>query len=631
MPSFDIDINFNVNSEGISSAEEQLQGLKDTTDELSESTEEVSTEGVDNLGASADETASNVERASEEMGNLGGQTEETNQKMQETAEASAGIGTALAGIGGAIGLDAMITKADNINTSWNQLSLTFDGTGVSMDTLKIKSSELTAATGRSGSQVRDYFNQMGIAGITNTELLATSFRNMSGRAYQTGTSVENMESAVQRMVMSGNAGARMLSRLGISSSALAEALGVTEEQAASTFAALSTEERLAALNKAMGDGTKANEMYKNSYVGLKEQALISIGGLMSSIGQSILPVVIPAIQAATDGIKALTNTVKGLPQPLMSIFGVFGGGIVIVTTLVGALGTLGKVGSTVLSGLRSLKTGFEALRGAMSTARVMIDAVRNAESISAAVKAVLNTVLGAERVAQIQNTIAKASAIVPTSALAIAENSLLLPILLVIGAIVVLVGVLGYLYNNNETVRQSIDWLIQQFQLFIGRILQVGQVIVSFVSGAISNFLTWVTGGGNAATNLVNTIYNTLTSLPSKVSSAVSGIANILTKPFTDAWNMIEGALNNITDGLNQLNPLSWFGSAEYEGFGNVSYEGFGNDTLNKGVASASSHNAVYSPTFNINGIIEKEAGEYIVGKVNDYVKTQNLIRGKGA
>ena len=121
-------------------------------------------------------------------------------------------------------------------------------------------------------------------------------------------------------------------------------------------------------------------------------------------------------------------------------------------------------------------------------------------------------------------------------------------------------------------------------------------------------------------------IYNTLVGLPSKVQSAVSGITDILTKPFTDAWNTISGELDKIGDGLNQLNPTSWFSGAEYEG---VQYEGFSSNTLN-GVVSSSAGTTVPSVTnnFNINGIIEEEASQYIVNSVNDYVKKQNLVRG---
>ena len=673
MPSFTIDINFQLNTDSLTEAEEALQGLRDSATEVEEATEEITGDGISEMGESASETAENIKEASDSMEQLGNKTEEANEKMQETAESSAGIGTALAGIGGAIGLDAMITKADNINTSWNQLSLTFDGTGVSMDTLKAKSSELSSATGRSGTQVRDYFNQMGIAGITNVDLLSTSFENMAGRAYQTGSSVESMEGSVQRMVMSGNAGAKMLSNLGISSSDLAQALGVTEDQIASTFKEMSTTERLEALNKAMGDGTEANEMYKNSYAGLKQQASMAIGSLMSSIGQSILPVIIPAIQSATNVIRSFADMWKGLPAPVTSVFGVLGGGVVAVTTLVGSLGVLGKVGSSVVDGLRSMKSAYDTVRSAMSTAKIMTDALRNAESLSEGVRAALAIATGAETTAEGANAAAKTAATGPTAALAVAENSLLLPILLVVGAIVGLIAVLYYLYNNNEMVRNAVNSLANQFWAFVTTLMEVANQIVAFVTTALDQVMQWVNGTTDGTNNLVNlvmsilfpfptlianvlgrvlpvfvsaatgwinstvsrartlvnNVYNVLTSLPSKVSSAVSGVTNALTKPFRDAWNTISPYINDIQNGINTLNNLNPFSGVSFEGFNanTVQYEGF--ESLN-GTVSNTSNNANSSivNNFNINGIIEEEASQYIVDSVNGYMRKQNLIRG---
>ena len=282
---------------------------------------------------------------------------------------------------------------------------------------------------------------------------------------------------------------------------------------------------------------------------------------------------------------------------------------------VGLLGQVGSVGMSVM-GLRSLAQGMREMTMA-------INIMRNAESLSAGVKGVLATAFGVETVAQEGNTVAKTSAIAPTSALAVAENSLLLPILLVIGAIALLIGALWYLYNNNETVRQSIDWLIQQFQLFIGKILQVGQIIISFVSNAISTFLRWVSAGSQASTNLVNAIYNALVTLPSRINSALSGVTRIITKPFTDAWNIVKPYIDQIGGAWDSLTGI--FSGAEYEG---VQYEGFNSNTLNGAIASASNNSTSYNPTFNINGIIEEEASQYIVNSVNDYVKKQNLVRG---
>lgn len=604
MPSFDIDINFNINNESLTEAEEELEALKD----------------------SAEETQDPIDSANESMNKFEESTEETNEKMQETTDSAMGLGEALVGIGGAVGLDSMIATGDNINTSWNRLSLTFEGTGVQIDTLKAKSSELNAETGRSGSEIREYFNQMGLAGVTNTDLLTSSFEALSGKSYQTGNSMQSMTQKMSMMSMSGNASARMLKNLGINTSDLANAMGVTEDQVKDTFKAMSQEERLQALTDAMGDGTKANDMYKNSYAGLKAQAEASIAGLTGAIGQAILPIIIPAMQSAKQGVDSLTATFKGLPAPVQSLFGIIGGGLMGVTALVTSFSLLAKVLGIIGGSVGKVIALYGKLTTVLTSVRTAVDMMRNAESLSAGIKAVLTTWLGAERVAQLQNAMAKTMALPSTIALAIAENSLLLPILLVIGAIVALVAILWYLYNNNETVRQSIDWLIEQFQLFINQIMQVGNNIASFVSYALGLIMSWVTGSSNGANDLVNKVVSAIATLPNKIQSAISGVANILTKPFRDAYDSIVKEIDKIGQKANELNPMSWFSGAEYEGFSSVGYEGF--SSLNSTISNGSTNSATTNNNFYINGIIEEEASQYIVGSVNDYIKKQNLRRG---
>ena len=604
MPSFDIDINFNLDTSGIEEAEAELGNLKD----------------------SAEEVGGSTESASQGMEDFKNKTDEANESMQQTSDSAMGLGEVLIGIGGAVGVDAVISTGDNIQSSWNRLSLTFDGTGVSMDTLKQKATELASETGRSGGEIRDYFNQMGIAGVTNTDLLTTSFEALAGASYQTNKPIATLQNGLQTMTLTGTASNKMLKNLGLSTDDLAQAMGVTSAEASETFKSLSQEERLAVLTQAMGDGTKANEMYKNSYAGLKAQAETSLAGLTGAIGQSILPTVIPALQTAKSVVDGLTSAWRNLPTPITSVLGALGGGVVGITALVTSFSLLAKVGTTVIGGLKSIRSGVTAMRTAMTTAKLMVDAMRNAESLSMGVRSAWALATGTATTVEEANAVAKASAVAPTSALAIAENSLLLPVLLVIGAIVGLVAILWYLYNNNEMVRNGINGLIAQLQLFIGQILAVGQVIVSFVMQCISQFLNWVSQGSSSATNLVNSIYNTLTSLPSKVSSAISGITNILTKPFTDAWNTIKPVVEAIENGVNTLNSLNPFG--EFEGFtGSVGYEGF-TGALNGTIANGSTNSSSVTNNFNINGIIEESASEYIVGAVNNHIKKQNLIRG---
>ena len=605
MPSFDIDINFNLDTSGIEDAEAQLGDLKDSAEEIGGSTD----------------------GATDSMDDFKQKTDEANESMQNTTDSAMGLGEALVGIGGAVGLDAMIQTGDNIQTSWNRLSLTFANTGVSMDALKQKSSELQSATGRSGGEIREYFNQMGLAGVTNTELLSSSFEGLSAKSYQTGNSIQSMTAKMSMMSMSGNASARMLKNLGINTTDLANAMGVTEDQVSETFKSLSQEERFEALTKAMGDGTQANEMYKNSYAGLKAQAETSLAGLTGAIGQSILPTVIPALQTAKSVVDGLANAWKGLPTPITTVLGALGGGVVGITALVTSLALLGKVGSTVVNGLKSIRDGYNTMRTAMSTAKMMIDAVRNAESLSQGVRSALALATGTATTVEEANAVAKASAIAPTTGLAIAENSLLLPILLVIGAIVGLIAVLWYLYNNNETVRNGINALIGQFQQFMMKLEIVKNIIVMFVQVAIQRFIEWVNNGRQSATNLVTSIYNALVNLPSRVSSALSGVKNAITKPFTDAYNIVKPYIDQIGSAWNQISSV-FNGFEGYEGFsGNVGYEGF-NGSLNSALASNTSNSTNVTNNFNINGIIEESASEYIVGAVNNHIKKQNLVRG---
>lgn len=626
MAEFTIDINFNLDTNGIEEAEESLSNLRDTADELGASTEGADNGAMENIGASAGETADNIKQASDNMDEFGNKTDDANSKMQETVESSSSLGEALVGVGSVVGLDAMVSTGDNINNSWNRLSLTFANTGVSMDDLRQKSSELREATGRSGGEIRDYFNQMGIAGVTNTDLLTSSFEALAGASYQTGKPIQTLQNGLQTMTLTGTASNKMLKNLGLSTEDLGNAMGVTSDQASDTFKSLSQEERLQVLTTAMGDGTKANEMYKESYAGLKAQAETSLAGLVGAIGQSILPTVIPALQTAKSVIEGLTSAWKSLPTPVTSVLGAIGGGVMGITALVTAFSLLSKVLGFVWGALGKVFGLYGKFIGMLTKVRTLVNAVKSAESLSAGIKGVLATALGVESVAEEGNAVAKGSAVAPTSALAVAENSLLLPILLVIGAIVGLVAILWYLYNNNETVRQGINNLIQQFQQFMSRLEVVKNIIIMFVQVAIQRFMEWVNRGRQYVQNLVNVIYYELLTLPSKINSALSGVTRIITKPFEDAWNIVKPYIDQIGSAWDSISGI-FNGFEGYEGFnGNVGYEGF--NSLNGAIASSTSNNSTVTNNFNINGIIEESASEYIVGAVNNHLKKENLIRG---
>lgn len=508
-----IDIDININMNNVDEVDELTTRLQAATDEVDNLTEELANIEMGTSDADFDEISSALEDAeaeAEELQNkldeIGSTTvepevdvkdnvDEVNEKLQETETTASSLTTALGGMAGVIGVDQMISTADRINTSWNQLNLTFGDTGVSLDELKLKTSQAADATGLSGGQIRGYFNSMGIAGIQNTDLLSNSFQSLAGRSYQTGQSIEAMESKVQKMVMTGNAGTKMLTGLGITTEQLGAAMGVSAEEAQEAFAALDPEGRLEVLTKAMGDGTQANEMYKNSYAGLKQQAETAMAGLMGAVGQGVLPVITPLIQSATGVVKGLTGGFQSLPGPVQGAVGALGGLLAVGATAIGTLGLLGQVGHGVVDGLKSMKSGYDTVKDAMGTARAMMDALRNSESITEGVRAALAIATGAEATAEGGAAAAKSAAIGPTTGLAIAENSLLLPILLLVGAIVAVIAVLWYLYNTNEDVRNAVNWLAEAFQ-------QVAQIMYTAIVGAVN----WVIGALQNLWNYIMTL-----------------------------------------------------------------------------------------------------------------------------
>ena len=463
--------------------------------------------------------------------------DETESKSQSTASSIDGVGSALTAVAGAAGLDQMVTTADNINNSWNRLSLTFANTGVSIDQLKAKQSELQASTGQTGGTIRNFFNDMGIAGVTNTNLLGSAFEALSGKAYQTGSSVEEMESKFQRMVMSGNASSRMLVSMGISAQDLANAMGVSADQVSEAFKNMTPEERIQALTKAMGEGKEANEMYKNSFQGLKTQADAAFAGLIGAVGQAILPVVIPMLKLATEAITGLTNAFKNLPGPVQAIIGGLGGVALAGATLIGTLGVVGQIIGTV-------KNGISVLTGIMKTWELVTKAVEIAQ-------AALNLVMS------------------------------LNPIFLVVAAIVALIAILWYLYNTNESVRAAIDGFAQA-------LWGIGEAIYGSIQGAIQwliDSLTWLwetitglfTGSSTEGTNWLTTMIMVLmgpigwimlliqnfNTLAPAISNALSGMYQAASNWFNQTGQRISSFASNMVSQLGNgaRNAVSSFAS----------------------------------------------------------------------
>lgn len=331
---------------GIEVDDSEIEDAKDGLDELNENTQ--STTEVDDTP---------IDDALNKKDGLNEDTQFTANVDDSAIENTASQVDSLLGAAASAGIAATASKmadtAGNIQDSWNRLDLTFGGVS---DSMRKSISETAAATGRSGGTIRGYFNQMGIAGITNSQLLSDSFQALAGFAYQSGQDIEGMQAKVQTMVLTGNAGTKMLKSLGLNAEELGKAMGVTGDEATKAFQALSQEERLQVLTKALGDGTQANEMYKNSWEGVKAKAQAELAGLMGAVGTPILQFLIPIMQQLTGVVNTISGVFKSLPAPIQTAVGGILAGVMGLTALSG-------VTPILINAVNSIRSGFNILTG----------------------------------------------------------------------------------------------------------------------------------------------------------------------------------------------------------------------------------------------------------------------------
>ena len=474
--------------------DENVKDLEELINEINNSEIELSVE--------TDDTS--LEDAEDKVEDIDGKevTVEVNADTSAAEESISGLEEALTALtagAGLAGMENMVATAGNIQDSWNRLGLTF---GEVTGQMKTDISEAGEATGRSGGLIRQYFNDMGIAGVKNTELLQQSFEALSGRAYQTGNSIESMEQKMKMMVMSGNAGARQLTALGISAEDLGRAMGVSADEASKMFKTLSQEERLKVLTQAMGDGKKANEEYKNSWQGLKDQVDRATGALIGAVGSAILPILVPAMTVAANAITALANGFKALPAPIQ---GVVGGVLAVV------MGFLA---------LRTVISTVQAITGAINLAKTAMTLWNTVTQIATVLQAALNAVM------------------------------MMNPYVLIAVAIIALIAALVYLYTTCEPVRNAIDGLGQA-------LWGLGEAIYGGIAGAIQ----WLIDG---FTWLWNTISGMFASTSGDGINWLATMAMVMMGPIgwimllITHWNSIVPAVSGALSGMYNA-AVNWF------------------------------------------------------------------------
>lgn len=585
---------------------------------------------------------------------------------------SSGLGSLMAGLG----LAEMATSAWEGATEkqTNQLLLARKyGTGAAEDISNAISSAVTKTPGDDAFLTSMLSNASLKAKMTKKDLdaMAASIADYQTMSKASGSSTFEAQGEIRNYLMTGETGRMKDTPLAAYMDELEGADTVTE--------------RVDALNNALNElgysgasGMASAENSMETFKGTMQNAL-------TSVGQAFLP----AIQGILDKFLELDNALGGnLSKALV----VVGGGLAGIVAGAGALGAIlpaiGNGFKAIGTGIDILTKGPQIIKGLVSgfqTFEQVITLVREAETLSEGVNAVYAASLDAEAASA-------AAATGPTTGLAIAENSLLLPLLLVAAAIIALVAILWYLYNNNEQVRQAVDQLVAAIRGFIAAVWEAIQPVIQFVQQAISQFMQLLPGVMAALqpvfdfiTNLlaqgfilwinnvrqivlgITVAFQLLVGFIRSVFSAVynvimgaintwnaakakaQGIANGISGAFSGIKSRISGALSGVvstitkpfTDAYNTAkgiwDKITSLGSAGINiGSAGVVTGSAGivsGDVSSLGNANSSLMTNISNTTggttnIQLNGIIEESAGDFIVRKLNDELYKQRVVRG---
>lgn len=647
MPSFDIDINFRINTGELESAQKTLQEVVDTDNpdidihandsEIKTAKKELDDMQGEKVDTEVEVNTSSIKTAKKELEDLQSQL---SNNMSSTGNAINGVIGSLAG-----------------KSIWD----TIYGTSAKAETNKVLIKNMGDTT-EAYDKLYDKIDTTTDKSLISMQQLIPA---MNGIKSATGASAKEMDAITPKVAnfgqyvfaMTGSSARAEQAMFDLSKGikgayASLDQYGITEDALMRTGLWSGKEEDVEGYMAAVNEVTGGTEELMGTATGM--EALM--GKSFSRAGKKIGETVLPAVKSLLGGFNALDAATDGWLSTVMLI----GGGI----------------GSSVVTGLSAFeqaKTGYDALKGSLKTIQ---DAMKIAP---------ITTFYGA--LAGGEGIIAAVTA--GYDKMAISEYIALGPLLAIIGAIIIL-GVAIYevgkyfgwwsdvgtmlesiqaglqrlwaAFINNPDVQAFIqgiknawiqvsnalkpvvDWVMNFLGIHTGGQFDIVRALINGVASAwrkikpiimvvikaISTFVSRVASGIARAKQTIETLQHKWNTLKNAIRGAATGIKSAITAPFQQAWGIVKPIYDKFKTAVNWGKKLIGWSGAEFEGFntGSVGYEGF-NGTLNDSYFSNSntSNNSVVN-NFNINGIIEEEASQYIVNSVNDHIKKQNLIRG---
>lgn len=334
-----------------SDVSDSLSDASSSTEDLSGSLNSIDSETIRQLSSEVDELKEKLKETQQETGNT-----------TTTLDDLAGLASNTAIVAG---YKSMADEAGAYGDTMVRLGYAMSGTSMTVEQAEqtyggmIKS--MTTSTGRGAGMARQHILNLANVGVKNNKTLQESFDGISKASFQMGQPMEQMDSAFQKMVLSGMAGKRQLSNFGISAKILGKAMGVSADEATKKFKELDENTRASVLSSALnmkyGEGVTNN--YKNSYQRLGETVDRAKDYFERLVGKVLLPYLVPAIENGVELINWLADAFDGLPAPLKGAIG----GLATLSAGFSALAVGGSVGIRIA---KSLYEPYKLLGGVLT-------------------------------------------------------------------------------------------------------------------------------------------------------------------------------------------------------------------------------------------------------------------------
>ncbi|MDH7506192.1 MAG: hypothetical protein QHH15_00190 [Candidatus Thermoplasmatota archaeon] len=469
-----------VDDSSLVEAEASASSLSDTISNMDTSSLTQMDTAADGVKTSMDDAANSTAGFKEQAAGAG--------------DAAGGVQTALAGITtigiGAFFTDA-ITKAGDFETSWRRLGVAMDEGTQSIPKIREEwdstISAMTEKTGRGAGVIREYLIQMGNVGIQNKDVLISMFEGIASAAFVTGNSIDQIEKAIQRVIITGKLSNRQLVQLGLTEQDVMGATGLSIDQVNQKLQGMDSTQRAAFMAMILNAkyGTEANDAYKRSWEYVLDVLTRTWDYMVRVVGQLILPIVIPAVNLLANAIKAVGGFLESLPAPIQAVIGAFlalvGGITMIITLGVAFAGILSALGiSLSLQGIQLAITNglyvlYSAAMGIATAATVLYNlAISGQLAQFLVLVGRLILVIAQLGIYAIAVGLATAAQLLLNAAM----NAN--PVVLLISAIAGLITFLYLLVTNLSSVTNAVNWLWESLLNGIKWIQQVGQAIWDF-------------------------------------------------------------------------------------------------------------------------------------------------------